>query len=692
MPFTYPPARRDDTVDDFFGTLVPDPYRWMEDPATPEVAAFVAAQNEITHSFLNTPLRAEVKARLQKLYQYPHVPTWRQIMRRGDSYFFSYNTGQDQAVVMRRRGPDGEDETVLDPNTLSADGSAILMGTYPSGDGTLLAYGISRGGSDWQEYFVRDLATGKDFADRLLWCKFTFIVWKRDNSGFFYNRFPEPQPSQELLAGNFNSSIYFHQVGTPQSEDRLIYSNPGAPGELFWPEGTDDGEYLILNIRPGAASANGYAYWHIDSGEPVVRLLDDLDTNYEFAGSQGKVFYFTTKLDAPRKRLVAIDIDSPARENWKEIIPESADLLDTVKLAGDQFIAIYMHNAYSVMKAFALDGSFLRDIPLPAMGSIATYYLDTEAGVPDFLFTFTSFLFPLTIYRYDTAANQLEVFKAAETPVDASKFETRHVFVPSSDGAEVSLFITHRRGLKLDGTNPTVIYAYGGFDASVNPEFEPPFYLWLESGGVYAVANLRGGGEFGEGWHRDGIRENKQHVFDDMINVSRWLIANGYTASAKLAIYGASNGGLLVSTCITQQPGLFGAGLCGVPVTDMLRYQKFTSGRLWVDEYGSAESGEKEFRYLHAYSPLHNVREGETYPPILIWSSDGDDRVVPMHSLKFTATLQAADAGTNPILLRFGTQVGHSTVNINKAVEEESDLFSFLDSTIGWPLPPETAP
>ncbi len=690
MPYNYPPARRDDTYDDFFGTRVADPYRWMEDPALPEVRAFVESQNELTQEFLETSLRAKVKERLQKLYEYAHVPAQRQVMRRGDSYFFGYNVGQDQAVVMRRRGKDGADELVLDPNTLSSDGSSILMGTYPSGDGRLLAYGISQGGSDWQTYYIRDLESGKDLEEKLEWCKFAVVIWKKDNSGFFYNRFPEPEADQALLASNFNPSIYFHTVGTPQVQDQLIYNDPDAPGMLISPEGTDDGEYLLVNMRPSSVGENSYAYWRIDSDEPFTRLLD-FDTNFQFVGSRGRTFYFVTKVGAPRKRLIAVDLDHPAQENWKVIIPEGTDILDTVCIVGNQLIAIYMHNAYSVMKSFDLDGTFLREISLPAMGSIPTFFIDAQAGDSDFLFTFTSFLFPLTIYRYDVAANQLEVFKAAETPITADQFETRQVFLPSSDGAQVSLFITHKRGLKLDGTNPTVLYAYGGFDISITPSFEHSFYLWMENGGVYAVANLRGGGEYGEDWHKAGMGANKQHVFDDMINASRWLITNGYTSSAHLAISGASNGGLLVATCITQQPALFGAGLCGVPVTDMLRYQKFTSGRLWVSEYGSAENSSEAFRTLYAYSPLHNVHEGETYPPMLIWSSDGDDRVVPMHSLKFTATIQAADTGTHPLLLRFGTQVGHGTVNVKKMIDEESDIFSFLASTIGWSMNSSTS-
>lgn len=691
MSWSYPPARRDNTIDNFFGTPVPDPYRWMEDPSSPEVRSFIDSQNAITSNFLDTPLRAEIKQRLTELYQYPHVPSWRPASRNGDYYFYSFNLGEDQAVVIRRHGIDGTEEVVLDPNTLSGDGSSILMGQFPSNDGRLLAYGISRGGSDWQEYFIRDLETGQDLADHLRWCKFTFVVWKSDSSGFYYNRFPAAESGQEMLAGNFNCGVYFHKLGTPQDEDVLLYSNPDVPGELFWPQGADDGKYLLLNMHRSAAGENGYAYWRIDSDEPFVRLLQEYDTNYEFVGNLDTTFFFVTKADALRKRLIAINIEQPSHENWREIIPEAEDALDTVRIAGGQFIAFYMHNAYSLARAFALDGTFLHDIPLPAMGSVSTFFLNTNAGDTDFLFTFTSFLFPMTVYHYDTASKSLAIFKASQTPLDASVFETRQVFFPSSDGAQVSMFITHKRGLELDGSNPTLIYAYGGFDVSVTPEFGIENYLWMESGGVYVLANLRGGSEYGEAWHKSGMRENKQHVFDDMINAAEWLIENGYTSKPKLAIYGASNGGLLVATCATQRPDLFGAGLCGVPVTDMLRYHKFTSGRLWVSEYGSAEESAEDFEYLYAYSPLHNVRSGTAYPPLLIWSSDGDDRVVPMHSLKFVATLQAADAGENPLLLRFGTNAGHGTVNIHKVIEEEGDKLTFLSKTVGWKLKPKVS-
>lgn len=685
MALQYPQARRGDTVDDFFGTLVADPYRWMEDPASPDVRAFIDAENEITHSFLSQiPALPAIRERFAALYKQPHIPGYGEASRYGEYYFYSQNLGQDQAVLMRRKGVDGAPEVVLDPNTLSADGSSILMQTQPSHDGLLLAYSISRGGSDWQEFHVRDLTTGQDYADVIEWCKFTRVAWKSDNSGFYYSRFPEVRPGEEKLAENFNSRIYEHRIGTPQSEDTLIFEDPENPNYLYWTEITDDGEYLALSVRRGAVGETGFYYWRIGSDKPFVRLLETFDSTYDFIGNRGTSFYFMTKLDAPQKRIIAIDIDQPEREHWRTIVPEQADTMEAAKMVGGQLIVISLHNAHSRMTAYDLDGTFLREIALPGMGSVATFTLKANASDSDFLFTFTSFLQPMTVYRYDTVSDSVSVFQASGLTIDPEQYETRQVFYPSTGGVQVSMFISHKRGLKLDGSNPTLIYAYGGFDVPVTPEFEVQNYVWMEQGGVYVVPNLRGGSEYGEAWHRGGMLEQKQHVFDDMIGAAEWLIANGYTSPSKVAIRGMSNGGLLVAACLTQRPELFGACLCGVPVIDMLRYHRFTAGRLWVGEYGSAENSADEFRYLHAYSPLHNIREGVNYPPTLIWSSDGDDRVVPMHSLKFTAALQAAYTGENPILLRFGTQAGHSTLNVNKVIEEEADFFAFLSAHLGW--------
>ncbi len=687
MPFRYPQARRVDVVDNYFGTPVPDPYRWMEDPSAPDLHNYIDAQNALTRAYLEAvPARPAIRARLAELYSYPQIPDYGQACRAGDDYFYTMHTGQNQSVLFRRRGIHGQPEIVLDPNTFSPDGSVILMQTHPSPDGALLVYSLSRGGSDWQEFHVRDLQTGQDLPDLLAWCKFTTVVWKEDGSGFYYNRFPEPAPGQEMLAENLNNRIYFHRIGTPQAEDTLIFEDPATPEYLYWPEGTDDGRYLLLSVRRSAVGETGYYYWRIDSDEGVVRLLADFDSEYAFVGSQETTFYFITKLDAPRKRLIAIDIRNPAREHWREIIPEQADTLEAARIAGDQLIAFYMHNAHTRVGVYTLDGHHLRDIPLPTMGTAPTYALKTSARYTDFLFTFMSFLYPLTIFRYDTASASLEVFQPSGIPVEPERYETRQVFYPSTGGVQVSMFLTHRKGLKLDNQNPTLLYAYGGFDIPIMPGFDPAVYLWLEHGGVYAVANLRGGGEYGEEWHRDGMLGNKQHVFDDMIHAARWLIASGYTSPGRLAIRGASNGGLLVAACITQQPELFGAALCGVPVTDMLRYHRFTAGRLWTSEYGNAENSPEEFQTLIAYSPLHNVRAGVTHPPMLIWTSDGDDRVVPMHALKFAATLQAADSGKNPILLRFGTKAGHGTLSINRVIEEESDFLAFLAATVGWQI------
>lgn len=685
MAIQYPLPRKGDVVDDFFGTPVADPYRWMEDPAAPEVREFIDAENTITRAYFEgIPARAVIRQQLDALYEKPHLPPYADSAHYGDYYFYSSNMGGDQAVVLRREGVDGEDVVVLDPNTLSADASVILMQTQPSPNGRLLAYSVSHGGSDWQEFRIRDLENGQDFPELVQWCKFTSAAWKQDNSGFYYNRFPAVQPGDVMLVENSNSRIYFHRVGTPQSEDVLIFDDPEHADYLYGAEVSDDGQYLLLSIRSGAVGETGYAYKRIDSDQPFIHLLPDFDAIYNFVGNQGSRFIFLTSLDAPRARLIVIDIDQPDRANWQELIPEATDTLYAARIVGEQLVLFYLHNAHALIKTYALDGTFIRDVALPTMGTVPGYFLHSSADHSDLLFVFTSFLTPVTLFRYDTATNSLSVFASSSTEVDADAYETSQVFYPSTGGVQVSMFISHKRGLVLDGSNPTLIYAYGGFDASVTPEFDAQNYVWMANGGVYAVPNLRGGGEYGEAWHKGGALEHKQNVFDDMIHAAEWLVENGYTSPQKLAIRGASNGGLLVAVCAIQRPDLFGAVLCGVPVTDMLRYQKFTAGRLWVGEYGSAESSREEFSYLYAYSPLHTVREGVAYPPMLIWSSDGDDRVVPMHSLKFTATMQAAHQGENPILLRFGTQVGHGTLTINKVIDEESDFLAFLSDRLGW--------
>jgi prolyl oligopeptidase len=676
VSFSYPKAHKGDVSDHYFGTTVPDPYRWMEDPAAPEVRVFIDAENAISQSFLEAvPARAEIHARLQALYSQTHLPDYGEASRRGDFYFYSLNDNYDQARVFRRRGPDGPPEMVLDPNLWSDDGSIILMDVEPSPDGQTLAYSRSYGGSDWQEYRVRNLDTGADYDDVLRWCKFTRVVWKPDGSGFFYNRFPAPNAGEEKLAENTHCAIYYHQVGTPQENDPLIFEDPEAPEDLYWPTGSDDGRYLLLQVRKSSVGPNGYYVWKIDSDEPFTRLLADFDSEYEFGGSIGSTLYFLTKRDAPKKRLIAVDMETLV---WRDILPEGEDTLEAVRTAAGRLVVFSMKNASTAIELYTPDGVYERAVALPTLGSVPTYYLDSSATDPDFLFTFTSYLYPTTILRYDVTADRLETFQASGIEVDTERFVTTQVFYPSTDGATVSMFLTHRKDLPLDGSNPALVYAYGGFDAPVTPQFEAPYYVWLERGGVLAVPNLRGGGEYGEAWHRAGMLEQKQHVFDDMIGAGEWLIANGYTRRERLAIRGMSNGGLLVAACLTQRPDLYGAVLCLVPVIDMLRYHRFTSGRLWTSEYGCADTSAEQFAYLYAYSPLHNVRAGETYPATLIATADGDDRVVPMHSLKFAATLQAADSGHNPILLRYGTDAGHGTLTVNKLIEEESDYLAFL--------------
>jgi prolyl oligopeptidase len=680
VTLNYPKPHTVDTVDTYFGNAVPDPYRWMEDPAAPEVRAFIDAQNAITHDFLNNiPEREAIRARLQTLFAEDHVPDYGEASRYGDSYFYSLNDGKDQARIFRRIGPHGTPEVVLDPNTWSDDGSIIMMNAQPSHDGKLLAYSFSRGGSDWQEYHVRDLTTLQDYEDELLWCKFTQVIWNNEGSGFYYNRFPAPAPGQKMLAENKHCAIYYHRIGTAQAEDVLIFEDQESPEDLFWPTGSDDGRWLVVQVRKSAVGPTGYYIWEIGSDAPFQRLLNDFDAEYDFGGSLDDELFFLTKRDAPKKQVIAYNT---ATDSWRDVVPESDDTLDAARVAGGKLVLFYMRNAHTVIEVYTPQGQHERTVQLPTLGSVHTYFLEANAYQPDFLFTFTSYLYPTTILRYDVTTDQLEIFQGSGIAVDTDNFITEQVFYPSSDGASVSMFITRRKDIALDGSHPTMVYAYGGFDAAVTPTFEIPYIVWLERGGILAVANLRGGGEYGEAWHVDGMREKKQHVFDDMINAGQWLIDNGYTQSSKLAIRGASNGGLLVAACVTQRPDLFGAGLCLVPVIDMLRYHRFTSGRLWTSEYGCADTSAEEFGYLHAYSPLHNVRQGETYPALIIATSDGDDRVVPMHSLKFAATLQAADSGKNPLLLCYGTDAGHGTLTVNKVIEEESDYLAFLSAAL----------
>jgi len=681
----YPAARKSDVVDDYHGTRVPDPYRWLEDPDSPESRAWIEAENRLTAAYLaEIPARSTIRERLTKLWNYPKYGT---PFRKGRRYFFFKNDGlQNQSVLYKQASLTADPETLLDPNLLSEDGTVALSTMAVSDDGRLLAYGTSASGSDWEEFRVRDVAQGRDLSDYLKWIKFSGASWTNDGAGFFYSRYPEPA-DKALTDVNRFQRLYYHRLGTDQAQDLLVYERPDQPDWGMNAEVTDDGRYAVMHVWLGTDRRNRVYYLDLkDAKRPkvtgeVVRLLDDFDASYAFVGNDGPVFYFLTDLDAPRKRVIAIDTRHPERARWREIIPQGPDVLDGVQIIHDTFVANSMHDASSRLRLFAHDGRFVKDLPLPTLGSIGG--ISGERKDDEMFYAFTSFLYPTTIFRYDFKSGVTSVFKAPAIDFDPSGYETKQVFYTSKDGTRVPMFITHQKGLHLDGSNPTYLYGYGGFNISLTPSFSVSMLVWLQMGGVYAVPNLRGGGEYGEEWHQAGMHDRKQNVFDDFIAAAEYLIAQGYTSPSKLAIAGASNGGLLVGAAITQRPELFGAALPAVGVMDMLRFHKFTIGWAWVTDYGSADSA-AQFPYLYKYSPLHNIRAGTRYPATLVTTADHDDRVVPGHSFKFTAALQAAQAGPQPVLIEIETKAGHGAGKpTSKLIEEQADRMAFLVKNLG---------
>jgi len=685
----YPAARKSDVVDDYHGTRVPDPYRWLEDPDSPESRAWIEAQNRLTAAYLaEIPARATIRQRLTKLWNYPKYGA---PFRKAGRYFFLKNDGlQNQSVLYKQASLEATPETLLDPNILSEDGTVALSTLAVADNGRLLAYGTAASGSDWEEFRVRDVVTARDLSDHLKWIKFSGASWTKDGAGFFYSRYPEPT-DKALTDVNRFQRLYYHRLGTDQAQDVLVYERPDQPDWGMNAEVTDDGRYAVLTVWLGTDRRNRVYYRDLkDPRHPritgeVVRLLDDFDASYAFVGNDGPVFYFLTDLDAPRKRVIAIDTRHPERGRWRELIPQGQDVLEGVQIIHDTFVANYMHDASSRLRLFALDGRMLKDLELPTLGSIGS--ISGERKDDEMFYAFTSFLYPTTIFRYDFKSGATSVFKAPTIDFDPSRYETKQVFYTSKDGTRVPMFITYKKGLTLDGSNPTYLYGYGGFNISLTPSFSVAMLVWLEMGGVYAVPNLRGGGEYGEEWHQGGMHEKKQNVFDDFIAAAEYLIAQRYTSPAKLAIAGGSNGGLLVGAAMTQRPELFGAALPAVGVMDMLRFHKFTIGWAWVTDYGSADSA-AQFPYLYKYSPLHNIRAGTRYPATLVTTADHDDRVVPGHSFKFTATLQAAQAGPQPVLIEIETKAGHGAGKpTSKVIEEQADRIAFLVRNLGMTIP-----
>lgn len=674
------PARRGTVIDNYHGTQVADPYRWLEDANAAETLAWVEAQNSLTADYLAAiPVRQKIQQRLTELWDYPKysVP-----VKKDGRYFFSKNAGlQNQAVLYIQSRLEGEPVVILDPNTFSEDGTAALTNQAFNRDGTLLAYGVSSRGSDWQEIKIRQVDSGTDYPEVIRWCRFSSIAWRHDNQGFYYNRLPEPGTVPEEDQSNY-SSVYWHMLDTQQSQDILVYERPDAKELSFSPFITEDGTYLMLHVWHGTDPQNRVYYRKVENEDSFIRLLDEADASYDFIGNSGTLFYFQTNLDAPRGRIIAINIEQPDRANWRELIPEQDDVIAFVLMVNNQFVVTYLHDAHHQMKIFNLDGGYVGDIPLPALGSI--FGISGKPQDTEMFLDFSSFLYAPSVLRYDFPSGTLSLWHGAELDFDSTDYETTQVFYPSKDGTRIPMFLTHKKGLSLDSNNPVLLYGYGGFNVSLTPTFAIGTLAWLENGGVYAAANLRGGGEYGEEWHQAGVLDRKQNVFDDFIAAGEWLIANKYTSSRRLAINGGSNGGLLVAACEVQRPDLFGAVVCQVPVIDMLRYHRFTVGRYWISDYGNAEASPEAFKFLYAYSPLHNVREGVAYPPTLILAADTDDRVVPAHAKKFAATLQAANGGDNPILLHIEMKAGHGLGKPTaKVIEERSDILAFLFSVFG---------
>ncbi len=690
MPtFAYPPTRRLDHADDYHGQRVPDPYRWLEDVDAPETRAWVEAQNALTFAYLDgLPARAQLRQRLTELWDYPRAQA---PVQRGGRYFQLRNSGlQNQDVLSVAERHDDAGRVLLDPNTLSTDGTVALTSWSVSDDGCWLAYATSRSGSDWLTWRVRDVASGADLADVIEWSKFSRAAWAPDGSGFYYARYDAPAEGQAYEDVNYHQKLYFHRRGTAQADDRLVYARPDHKEWGFAPQVSHDGRYLVLSVWQGTDIRNRLFYRDLTVDSPWVELIDTLEATYEFIGNDGPVFYLSTTLDAPRGRLIAVDVTVPARDQWRTLIPEGPDVLEAVYLIHNQFVGQYVHDAHHQLRVFGLDGAPAGAIALPGLGSLFTFGDDpaVTGGRDDdeLFFAFQSFAHPVTVYRYDFWAGEGEPIFVPPIRFDFAPYETRQVFVTSRDGTRVPLFLTHKRGLALDGANPTLLYGYGGFNLSILPTFAVGRLAWLELGGVFAVANLRGGGEYGEAWHAAGTLDRKQNVFDDLQACAEYLIAEKITSTPRLAIEGRSNGGLLVGACLTQRPDLFGAALAHVGVMDMLRFHKFTIGWAWVSDYGSADDP-AQFPALYAYSPYHNLRPGTRYPATLVTTGDHDDRVVPGHSFKFAAALQAAQAGDAPCLIRIQTQAGHGFGKPTAVlIQEQADIYAFLAEALGVPV------
>ncbi|MHB9000589.1 MAG: prolyl oligopeptidase family serine peptidase [Thermoanaerobaculia bacterium] len=684
----YPDTKKIDHKDTYHGTEVADPYRWLEDDVreSKDVRAWVDAQNKVTFAYLEKlPTRAAIETRLTKVWNYERqsVP-----VKKGARYFFTKNSGlQNQSVLYVQESLVDEPRVLLDPNTLSKDGTVALSDTEYSDDGRYMAYSLAEAGSDWTTWKVMDVDSGKTLPDEIRWVKFSGASWTKDGKGFFYSRYTEPQSGATFQSLNKNQKIYYHRLGTPQSDDVVVYHRPDHPDWSMGGVVSEDGRYLVIDIGVGTDPRNQLLYKDLEEpyGMPVP-LVEDFDNEYSFVGNEGPVLYFKSDLNAPLRRLIAIDVRKPERGNWREIVPQAKHLLEDVDYVGNLFVAQYLEDARSAVKIFTSDGKHVRDVPFDTLGTASGFAGSRDDS--ETFYTFESFTVPPSIYRYDVATGEQTLIRRAKVDFDSAQFDVKQVFYQSKDGTCVPMFVAHRKGLVVDGSNPTLLYGYGGFNQPMVPKFSPSRLVWMQMGGVLAIANLRGGNEYGEEWHKAGTKLQKQNVFDDFIAAAEWLIANKYTTSEKLAIQGGSNGGLLVGAVMTQRPELFGAALPQVGVMDMLRFHRFTAGRFWTDDYGSADDP-AEFKALYAYSPYHNLKKAD-YPATLVTTADTDDRVVPGHSFKFAARLQEMQTGSDPVLIRIETRAGHGAGKpVSKTIEEVADSWAFLAANLGMELPPE---
>jgi len=681
----YPATRRVDQVDVLHGVRVEDPYRWLEADirTSKEVADWAAEQNRITAAYLKgIPQREAIKRRLTQLWNYEKISPPHRIA--GRFYVFTRNDGlENQDVVYTAQTPDAEPKVLLDPNTWAKDGSAPLAGMEFSADGKYLAYGVSDSGSDWTTWKVLRVETREALADELKWIKFSSVSWTADSKGFFYSRYAEEKADQKYQKVPQDQKVYYHRLGRAQADDELVYERSDQPSWLFNARATDDGRYLVIRIGEGGRSRNaGFVYRDLrESGSKFITLIDPPDAIYRFIDNDGPVFYFQTDLDAPRGRIIAIDTRHPKREEWKTVVPQSEATLLLVNRIGGRFICNYFKDAHAQLKIFSQEGEFIRELPLPGIGTaggIEGGRLDTEV-----YYAYLSFATPPTIFRHDPVTGQTTRWRGPAVKFNPGDYEVKQVFYASKDRTKVPMFISHKKGLKLDGANPTLLHGYGGFNVSLAPDFDPAWLQWMEMGGVFAMANIRGGGEYGREWHGAALKQNRQKAYDDFIAAAEHLIAEKYTQPAKLAIFGSSNGGLLIGACMVQRPDLYGACLPNVGTLDMLRFHKFGVGPYTLPDHGSPEVPD-EFRALRAISPYHNLKKGARYPATLVMTADSDDRVPPLHSFKFIAMLQYCQSEGAPALLRVESSAGHGGgVTTARQIEIAADRWAFLVKSLG---------